>query len=432
MYNPANKTVLTISLSLSILLTPPSYAQKQKGKPAIMPAKVLAAKVTMQKLRAVVNVVGTAMPDREGAVSAEISGLVIKLDVREGDFVKQGQLICKLKDTALKLQYDQAKAELEGLQQYLDELLAGTRKEDIDRLKALVKEAQAVKEKWDREKKRIERLYKEKAASIKEYQDTISDWQSAVQKYYQMKAELAKAIAGPRKQTIARARAQVQAQQARVNQIKDQIDKTSIYAPYTGYVTAKKTEIGQWVTIGGSIVEMIAINTILARVDVPESAINYIRLNDKAEIWIDALNRKFTGRIAHIIPRGDPAARTFPVEIAIDNRSGQIKAGMFVRAKLPAGPMMNVMVVPRDAIIFKGPTRTIFVIRNNIAMPIMVETGLEYTEKVAVFGKLKPNELVVIRGNERLRPGQPIIILNTKQLGLKQTMPTIKGKFPQK
>jgi len=94
--------------------------------------------------------------------------------------------------------------------------------------------------------------------------------------------------------------------------------------------------------------------------------------------------------------------------------------------------MMQTLVVPRDAIIFKGPTRIIFTVRNNIAMPVMVETGLEYLEKVAVFGKLKPNELVVIKGNERLRPGQPVIILNAEKLGLKQSGQNIKGQLPKR
>ncbi len=401
---------------------------KKHHKGGIVPARVVAARVDVAELRAVVNVVGTAMPEKEGAVSAEISGLVVKLDVREGDFVKKGQLICKLKDTSLKLQYLQAQAELESFKQTLNELIAGTRKEDIERLKALLAEAKAIKEKWDREKQRIERLYREKVASIKEYQDTIADWQSAVQKYYQIKAELDKALAGPRKQVIARARARVQAQQARVDIIKDRINKTSIYAPYSGYVTDKKTELGQWIITGGAVVDMIAIDTTLARVDVPESAINFIKLNDKAEVRIDALDKTFIGKVAHIIPRGDAAARTFPVEIEIDNKDKCIKAGMFVRAKLPAGPKIKAIVVPRDAIIFKGPVRIVYVVRNNIAMPMPVETGLEYTNRIAVFGQIRRGDIVVTRGNERLRPGEPVIILNADKLGIAKPGKKLTGE----
>ncbi len=407
------KYALVLALLLFALQASVCPVFAQHGAPRA--AKVVVAKVKLENIRSTVDVVGTALPELESSISSEIAGLVAKLSVNQGDKVKKGQLICKLRDVELKFIYAESQATLEGLQQQLNELEAGTRKEDIDRLKAMVNELKSVREKWDREKKRVDKLYREKAASIKEYRDTISDCQVSHQRLFQAEAELAKAIAGPRKQAIARARAEVAAQRARVNQIKDKLNKTSIKAPFTGYVTSKDTEVGQWINIGGSVVNLIAIDVILARVDVPGRAIGFVRKGDPAEVWVDALGRQFEGKVVHIIPSGDVSARTFPVEIRIDNPKGLIKAGMFVRGKLPAGPKMRAVVVSKDALVRRGPMRMVYAVRHNIAMPVVVRTGLENRANIAIFGKIKPGELVVIRGNERLMPGQPVEIIKTEK-----------------
>jgi len=392
-------------------LTLPAAAQRPG------PAPVVAAPVVQGKVRATINVVGTIMPETECTVASEISGAVRELAVNQGDYVKEGQILCRVKDTELRLLLAEVQAKLEAMRQALAELEAGTRKEDIDRLQAAVKEAKAVKDKWDKERARVEGLYKEGTASIKEYQDTIYDSIAADQRVAQFQADLAKAIAGPRKEQIARARAEVDAQKAVVEQIKDKISKTQIRAPYSGYVIAKRTEVGEWLNLGGPVVDMLAMDRVLARVDIPEKAIVFAKPGDRAEVWIDALQRRFPGKLVHIIPQGDPSARTFPVEIEIANADRIIKPGMFVRAKLPAGPEIDSLIVPKDALVRLGPTRVIYVIRNQLAVAEFVQTGLEQQDRISISGNIKPGELVVIRGNERLVPGrpQPVAVQNVRQ-----------------
>lgn len=394
------------------------------------PAPVVVATVQQAKVRATVDVVGTIRPVNECTISSESAGLVRTLAVQRGDYVKAGQVVCTLKDTDLKLSLAEGLARLAALKHRLAELEAGTRKEDIARLRAMTTEAKAVKEKWDREKVRVGKLYNEQAASIKEYQDTISDWIAANQRLAQTQAALAKAIAGPRKQVIAQARARVHAQQAVVDQIKDRLDKTAIRAPYTGYITDKLTEVGQWVRIGGPVVDLLALDRVLARVDIPESAIRFAKRGDPAAVWIDALQQEFVGQVVHIIPRGDPAARTFPVEVEMANPKQHIKPGMFVRAKLPAGPVVQRLTVPKDAIVRDGRQRTVWVVRSSVAVPELVTTAIEQADRVAVSGNLKVGDHVVIRGNERLVPmpgGTPVTIQRSKSPPAATTKPSKPG-----
>lgn len=414
--------LVLMSASWIVLFCPASWAQ---GPPA---AAVVVARVEQAKVRATVKVVGTIVPRTESTVSSEIPGLVKLLPVRQGDRVKVGDVICKLKDDTLRLLLAEAEAGLAGLKETLAELEVGTRKEDLDRLRAVVEEAKAIENKWDREKKRVEGLYGKKVASAQEYNDTISDWIAAVQRLAQTQAELAKAVAGPRKEQIGRARAQVRAQQAVVDQIKDRIDKSSIRAPYSGYIIAKRTEVGQWVIEGGPVVEMLALDRVLARVDIPEKAIIFARQGDAARVWIDALGNDFTGKVVHVIPRGDPEARTFPVEIELVNDRQMIKPGMFVRATLSAGPEITSLIVPKDAIVRQGPIRMVYAVRGGRALPVVVQMGLALKEKISITGQIKPGEIVVVRGNQRLIPGQPVIINNAAELNLPSGPDMPKGK----
>ena len=77
---------------------------------------------------------------------------------------------------------------------------------------------------------------------------------------------------------------------------------------------------------------------------------------DEIQTRIDALKKRFTGRIRHIVSQADPSARTFPVEIELDNSIGELRAGMFARATLVSGPKALGVLVPRDAIVQRqGP-----------------------------------------------------------------------------
>ena len=399
--------IASILLMLSIF-TPPAagqQAQAPAGPPAV---PVTVVPVQQGTVRASIEVVGTVLPATASGICSEVAGLVEKMAVQQGQHVKAGQLLCKLKDSNLKLMHREAIARLEVLKQQLAELETGTRPEDIEQLRAIHQEAKVIKERWDREKDRVSGLYQDKAASSKEYLDTLTDRAAAGLRLAAIKARLDKAVAGPRQEQIARARAEIAAQNAVADQIKDKLDKTSIRAPFSGYITAKRTELGQWMTVGGTCFDLINLETVLIRVNVPESAISYIKLSDPAQARIDALDTEVTGKVVHIIPSGDPAARTFPVEIEVINKTGRLKAGMFARAKLPAGPEIQALMVPKDALVRRGPTRLIYVVRMNRAFPVPVRTGLENAATVAVYGQLQEGELIVVRGNERLQPGMAV------------------------
>jgi RND family efflux transporter MFP subunit len=147
-------------------------------------------------------------------------------------------------------------------------------------------------------------------------------------------------------------------------------------------------------------------------VPVPERYVSLINKGDEAGVTFDALqNRAFKGTIDAIILRAEQGARTFPVRIRIPNPDGFIKPGMLGRASLPVGKPYRAVLVPKDALVLSGAGKAVYLIIDQKAKLVPVQTGSAHGPLIEVKGDLKPGLQVVVRGNERLRPGQSVQII---------------------
>jgi membrane fusion protein (multidrug efflux system) len=147
-------------------------------------------------------------------------------------------------------------------------------------------------------------------------------------------------------------------------------------------------------------------------VPVPERYVPSIKKGDQAVVTFDALpGDTFQGKIEAVIPQADAGARTFPVRINISNPKGAIKPGMLGRATLPTGNPHKALLVPKDSLVLSGNRKVVYVVIDKTARLVPVETGSAHGPLIEVKGDLKADLKVVVRGNERLRPGQPVKIV---------------------
>ena len=371
---------------------------------------VAVAPMVRKEVATTLEVVGTVNPNTTSVLSPEIGGLIAEMPVRQGDRVARGQVICRLKDDTLKIELRGAQAELE----------AGTRPDELKRLRAAVEEARAEFARWEYEKQRISRLYEQNKASEKEYRDTLTAYTGAAKRLAQAEALLSLAEEGPRREVKLQARHAVAAQQAAIDRIENQIDKTILRAPFAGAVVRKMAEVGEWVQPGAGVCELVDLETVLVRVDVPESAIAFLRIGQEVSVRFDAIDGRRRAEVRHIIPRADPTARTFPVELEAPNADHTLLAGMFARAAVPASKPTQALLAPWDALTRDGNRTFVYVIREKgpmtMARRVDVEVLAERTDAVAVRGfGLRDGDSVVVTGNEMLvripAPELPVQIL---------------------
>lgn len=334
--------------------------------------KVMVAEATLKDLPATTRLVGTTRPRRRSVIGSEVAGPVEALPARQGDFLQKGDLICQLDDDTPRLELQAASRKLESLQ-------------------SAIAIAKADFELWSFEKKRMERLIKEDRANLKEIKESQAKYLMALNAVQEAEQNFAE-------------------QEALVELKTADLAKTRITAPFAGFITRLETEVGQWVQRGGDVVEILDLESVLVRVNVPESIIAFVIVGDSASIKLDALEDTLTGEIKYVIPQADERARTFPVDIEIANPDHKLRSGLFARVTIKSGPAKQALAVPRDAVVQIRGVDTVWMVQQKgadgaMSMPINVTLGAEIGDWVAVTSEnIEPGTKIVVRGNERLMP----------------------------
>ena len=366
--------------------------------------------------------VGTVMPLRMATIGSAVDGRVVEYPLDEGDRVERGQMLAQLLTETIQLELAAAEAELELRRQALAELENGTRPDEIEQAQARMTAAQARWQYAEARRKRAENLFRQgQAMSEEERDEMIALAVEAEQAYLDMKAAYQLAVEGPRKEQIAQARAQVAFQQATVDRLKDMLTKHTVISRFAGYVTAEHTEVGQWVKQGDPVADVAALDEVEVVAQVVEQYVPHIRAGMTVSVEIPAIPQQmFSGVVTAIVPQADVQARTFPVKIRVKNQLVEdepvVKSGMYARVMLPTGAKQVATLVSKDALVLGGPQPVIFVVdaapdaKQGKVRPVPVQLGVAEGNMIQVRGGLEPGQLVVVQGNERLRPGQDVQI----------------------
>ena len=149
--------------------------------------------------------------------------------------------------------------------------------------------------------------------------------------------------------------------------------------------------------------------------DLPERYAGQISRDARVKIRTDASpGHVFDGTVVAIIPDADPQAHTLPLKVEVANPDRLLHAGMFARATVSLTSKGAALLVPKDALVNNGQATTVFVVKDGMAMQVPVTRGLDVDHQVVVVGDIAAGQQVVVRGNERLRPGQPVVVADTR------------------
>jgi len=387
-----------------------------QGPPSFL---VAVSPIVEREVAASQAVVGTVMPLRKATIGSAVDGRVIEFPLNEGDRVERGGVLAQLLTDTIQLELAAAEAELDLRKQELAELQNGTRPEEIEQARARMTSAHARWRYAEARRGRADRVGQ--AMSDEEREEMVALAVEAEQAYLDAKSAHQLAVEGPRKEQIAQAAAQVAMQQATVDRLKDQIEKHTIISRFPGYVTAEHTEIGQWVKQGDPVADVVAMDEVEVVAQVVEQFVPYIRTGMEVDVELPALGGKqFRGIVSAIVPQADVQARTFPVKVTVKNELSDdgplVKSGMYARVMLAAGSKQNATLVLKDALVLGGPKPVIFVLdaapgaKQGQVRPVAVQLGTSIGNLIQITGDLKPGQLAVVQGNERLKSGQNVQI----------------------
>ncbi len=409
---------MRISFALATLMFAEISAHAQdpeaQGPP---PANVDASPVVAERIRDTITLTGSIVTRRASEVSAEVSARVAEVLADAGDYVEKGQVLARLRAEPVRLQIDEARGQLAIEEAKLAELLNGSRAEDIEIERAQAEEARAALELATLDEDRARELFETKVVSDSEYDRARTSKLGRKAAWEREQAQYERTKNGPRAEEIASQRGEVEAAAAKVAQYADMLERHEIRAPYNGVLGAKLVEAGQWVTPGTTAFTIAELDVLRVEVKVPERHFNDVAPGTPARVMIDAVPGKLVdATISHRIPLANEASRTFPVRVEFPNADLSVAPGMFARATFEIGPEDEEpsILVPRDAIVMSPDrSQSVWVVRDGdagpAAFPETVETGRSWKGSIEVLSEgLRPGDRVIVRGNERLFPSQPV------------------------
>lgn len=326
------------------------FAQEAPTEPP--PALVEVKSVKTEQIAEQIWVPGTVVSRTDSDIASEVSGRITWM-AEVGDLVEAGDVLAKLDDHMLQLNYAQNSSNIAKWEASVTLL--------------------------ERKQKRFTKMAEQNNSSKDQLDEILSDLEIARQELAQAKID--------RKLT------------------EYQISQSQVKAPFKSLVVERRQSPGEYTSVGQDLVRIVDTTNIEASIKAPLSAVPYIQQGMQVQVKNSRIEK--SERIRTIVPVGNALSRMMEVRVALI--PGDFAIGGAVRVALPHSNYHKATTVPRDALVLRKSGAFIYQIDNqDIAQQIAVRTGIGAGERIEVFGEIDTDSPVVVRGAERLKAGQKV------------------------
>ena len=310
------------------------------------------------------------------------------------------QAIAKLDPLDFKQRVDTSDAALQQARVRLGLAPLGSKAED-DKIVAentsLVRQARAVLDQARRARDRASQLVSQGIQAQAELDRTDSDFKVAEGKYQDALEEVRN-----RQAVLVQRRSELEL-------AKQQLEYTTVYAPYDGAIREKKTSVGEYLAVGAPIATLVRLHPLRLRVEVPERESFGIRPGLGVKVTVEGDTNTYSGRVARLSPAFQEQSRTLIIEAEVDNQHARLRPGSFAKAELQTNASKSVITIPASALVTFAGIQKIFFVKDGKAIERNVEVGRKETAWVEITEGLKAGEMVVdAPGN--MVGGQSVII----------------------
>ncbi len=335
-------------------------SSEDSNVPASKPRPVRIVKIASRDLPIMVRAVGRLIPDREVVVSAQVTGIVTKMNADIGTKVASGEPLVSLDPTDYRLALNETSANLLSAQA---------------RMAAAEKSYQ-----------RARRLLPEKAISMELFDAAEAEYLAS--------------------------RAQVSQLTSAVDMARQRLSKTVISAPFDGHVTRRLVELGQNVGTGDPVMGIADMRVMRVRIYINEQDYIHLDKDDPVSVTVEAFpDVSYPGRVDKIGIQADPRTNTFEVEILLENPRFDFKAGLSARVSVQTEVIREAILVPQDSVLFRQDRKEVFVIGQDRKAAVReVKLGHEEGPDIRVLQGLESGDELVVSGGQYLKPGDAVIV----------------------
>jgi RND family efflux transporter MFP subunit len=334
-----------------------------------------------QPIRETLKLTGEIQADTEVAVQPRISGRLLQILVNKGDRIGVNHIVAIMDDESIRIQMQQSEATIAGIQ-------ANLRQSELN----------AARAKADQE--RYRELLDKKYLSQRDYDSAENAYLAAQSTVEVQKTQLASA-------------------RKNYELLKLQLTQTKVYSPIAGYVMDVPATLGANLTTGSTIATVAAINPAKLVLTVDQRDTAKIKPGAGIKFSCDIYpGQEFTGNIREISPAYDPKTRTLSLTAKLRNDQNKLLPGIFGDAEILVGGKDDALVVPNEAVVTRDNQTGVFLVNGEkVARFHPVVTGLQAEGQTEVAQGLKPGDMVVVLGQNRLRDGQTVEIMRSRGNG---------------
>jgi membrane fusion protein, multidrug efflux system len=340
-------------LYLGVVAVCPAAAENQP------PARVAVEKVFEKEVAPTASLVGSVVFDRSAGISPEISGLIADQRMIEGSLVRRGDVLVQLNTDFIAKDMEALNRQIAGIDIRIEKAMKNLR--------------------------RFETLYRQDAASEKTYDDLAFE---------------AKEL-------------EIERERLRVNLAKKELEleKSKIRAPFDGLILERNKNQGEWLTPGESVCRLAAVADVVVRVALSENLMPFVRVGQDLTLAVAAMEHEFQGRIQAIVPDVDVKSKTFDIKVGLDYVPGLFQ-NMSARVEVPTGPARRLKMIPRGALVRFQGRDFVYTVQDGVAKILPIQVSAVDGQYLGVEAPhIAVGMPVVIDGNERLRPDQPVMVV---------------------
>ena len=344
----------------------PQATQAQGG-----PARVEVDEVRTEPLTQTTPVLGRIVTRQLGPVAARVEGLVARIAVEVGDRVDAGDPVVWLDDEPLTFERDLAQAEYGA---------------------AMAEQAT--------EQAQLQLLEGERARLAKLKGSAAFSRAQLVDKENEIKVAESRIVA---------AAARIQQYRVKLQSSARDLEDAVIKAPFAGVVSQRHVSAGAYIEIGDPVITLIDDHQLEVEAEVPSERISGLVPGTTVSIRLDDGSRH-EAEVRAVVPEENPLTRTRAVRLMprFGDAMKPLAVAQSVTIELPIGEPRAVLTVNKDGVIQRPNGPMVYLVEKEAAALRPVQLGEAVGARFEVLGGLEPGDLVVVRGNERLQPGQPI------------------------
>jgi len=346
-----------------LILTLPACSSNKTDEQAAAPVPVKIGNPQLKEERETVALSGTiSSPEAPSNISFLVSGKVIYVGPREGDFVKKGRMLAAIDPVDYQLPLEMAAAQ-------------------ADAARASFKRAED-------EHRRMKMLYESKSLAPNDYLKYQASYKSAEGQYESARAS--------------------------ERRYRKQVSDTRLLSPINGFISKRSIEPGETASSGRPVFEIVKLDSVEISVGVPETDIHLVRAGQKASITLPAFpGKSFEGSVRLVNVSADPGTRTFMTRISVSNAEHILRIGMIAEVRIRGDKNVKMLMLPIEAVVRDPQGATMVYLYFPDQMRVYakrVETGALCGKEIEIRKGLTGDDQVVLAGQQRLRDGVPVSI----------------------